>query len=135
MNKNALDSIEASVDFPVFAETAQTRPDMVYFLRPVRDKAAQASLCQPKDRQFVQKDLVGQMTRILFICWGNICRSPAAELAFTDLVRREGLEDEFFAASAGNRIYPPMRHLLYERGLDCSAKKARKIRRSDYRQL
>ena len=79
------------------------------------------------------------MIKVLFICWGNICRSPAAELIFSDLVQREGLENEFMAASAGvsneeegNPIYPPMRHLLYERGLDCSSKQARKIRRSDY---
>ena len=77
--------------------------------------------------------------KILFICWGNICRSPAAELAFTDLVRREGLEDEFFAASAGvsdeeegNRIYPPMRRVLESRGLDCAGHCARMLRRGDY---
>lgn len=81
------------------------------------------------------------MTKILFICWGNICRSPAAELIFTDMVRREGLESKFFAASAGisdeedgNPVYPPMRHLLYARGIDCSAKRARKYCRSDYQE-
>ena len=79
------------------------------------------------------------MMKILFICWGNICRSPAAELAFTDLVRREGLEDRFFAASAGvsdeeegNRIYPPMRRVLESRGLDCAGHCARMLRRGDY---
>ena len=77
--------------------------------------------------------------KILFICWGNICRSPAAELAFTDLVRREGLEGEFYAASAGvsdeeegNRIYPPMRRMLESRGLDCAGHCARMLRRGDY---
>ena len=77
--------------------------------------------------------------KILFICWGNICRSPAAELAFTDLVRREGLGDKFFAASAGvsdeeegNRIYPPMRRVLESRGLDCAGHCARMLRRGDY---
>ena len=77
--------------------------------------------------------------KILFICWGNICRSPAAELAFTDLVRREGLEGEFYAASAGvsdeeegNRIYPPMRRVLESRGLDCAGHCARMLRRGDY---
>ena len=77
--------------------------------------------------------------KILFICWGNICRSPAAELAFMDLVRREGLENEFFAASAGvsdeeegNRIYPPMRRVLESRGLDCAGHSARMLRRGDY---
>ncbi len=79
------------------------------------------------------------MTKILFICWGNICRSPAAELVFTDLARRAGLENEFFAASAGvsdeedgNGVYPPMRRLLEERGLDCSRHAARMLRRGDY---
>ena len=41
------------------------------------------------------------MTRILFICWGNICRSPAAALIFDDLARRAELENDFFTASAG----------------------------------
>ena len=78
------------------------------------------------------------MTRILFICWGNICRSPAAELLFTDMLRREGLEADFFADSAGvsdeeegNGVYPPMRRLLEERGIDCSAKRARPLRSRD----
>ena len=79
------------------------------------------------------------MTRILFICWGNICRSPAAELVFMDLVRREGLVDKFSAASAGvsdeeegNLIYPPMRRVLEARGLDCAGHCARMLRRGDY---
>ena len=79
------------------------------------------------------------MTRILFICWGNICRSPAAELLFTDLARRAGREGDFFAASAGvsdeeegNGVYPPMRRLLEARGLDCSQHAARMLRRRDY---
>lgn len=79
------------------------------------------------------------MTKILFICWGNICRSPAAELIFTDMARRAGRGDAFFAASAGvsdeedgSGVYPPMRRLLEERGLDCSGHCARMLRRSDY---
>ena len=79
------------------------------------------------------------MTKILFICWGNICRSPAAALIFTDMARRAGREDEFYAASAGvsdeedgNTVYPPMRRLLEERGLDCAGHCARMLRRGDY---
>ncbi len=79
------------------------------------------------------------MTKILFICWGNICRSPAAALIFADLARREGLEDAFFVASAGvsdeedgNGVYPPMRRLLEARGLDCAGHSARMLRRGDY---
>jgi len=79
------------------------------------------------------------MTKILFICWGNICRSPAAELLFTDMARRAGRADEFYAASAGvsdeeegNGVYPPMRRLLEARGLDCAGRCARMLRRRDY---
>ena len=79
------------------------------------------------------------MTKILFICWGNICRSPAAELIFTDMARRAGRGDDYFAASAGvsdeeegNGVYPPMRRLLEARGLDCSGHAARMFRRDDY---
>jgi len=79
------------------------------------------------------------MTKILFICWGNICRSPAAEFLFADMARREGLAEEFLTASAGvsdeeegNGVYPPMRRLLEARGIDCSGKTARRFRRGDY---
>ena len=79
------------------------------------------------------------MTRILFICWGNICRSPAAALLFTDMARRTGRAEAFFAASAGvsdeeegNGVYPPMRRLLEERGIDCALHEARMLRRGDY---
>lgn len=53
-------------------------------------------------------------TRILFVCHGNICRSPMAEFVMKDLVRKAGLEDEFYIESAatsteeiGNEVYPP----------------------------
>ncbi|MBR4392959.1 MAG: barstar family protein [Oscillospiraceae bacterium] len=79
------------------------------------------------------------MTRILFICHGNICRSPAAELILRDLIHRVGLSDEYEISSAattteeiGNGVYPPMRRLLTEKGLDCSDFAARQITRSDY---
>ena len=79
------------------------------------------------------------MTKILFVCHGNICRSPAAELLFRDLAERTGLADEYEVSSAatsseeiGNPIYPPMRRILEERGLDCSKNSARRVVRSDY---
>ena len=79
------------------------------------------------------------MTRILFICWGNICRSPAAALVFDELARRAGQENDFITASAGvsdeeegNGVYPPMRRLLAARGIDCAGKTARRIRPDDY---
>lgn len=59
------------------------------------------------------------MIKILFICHGNICRSPLAEFLFKDMVKKAGREDEFEIASAatsteelGEPVYPPVRKLL-----------------------
>jgi protein-tyrosine-phosphatase len=82
--------------------------------------------------------------RILFVCWGNICRSPMAEFVMKDLVKRAGMEDRFEIASAGtsgeeigwdgvgNPVYPPARKKLAEHGLNCEGKRARRITRADY---
>ncbi len=82
--------------------------------------------------------------RILFVCWGNICRSPMAEFVMKDLVKRAGMEDRFEIASAGTSdeeigwdgvgkpVYPPARQKLAEHGLDCEGKRARQITRADY---
>ena len=79
------------------------------------------------------------MKKVLFVCHGNICRSPAAEFVMKDLVRRAGLAEEFEIASAatsteelGNPVYPPMRRVLSAHGIDCTGKTARQIRRADY---
>ncbi len=79
------------------------------------------------------------MTRILFVCLGNICRSPMAEFVMKDLVAKKGLSQEFEIASAatcsdelGNPVYPPVRKLLAERGISCAGKTARKITAEDY---
>ena len=79
------------------------------------------------------------MTKILFVCHGNICRSPMAEFVMKDLVRREGLEEEYEIASAatsreelGNPVYPPARRKLAEHGIDCAGKTARQLTRADY---
>ena len=81
------------------------------------------------------------MKKILFICHGNICRSPMAEFVMKDLVEKAGLEQEFHIASAatsteeiGNPVYPPARRKLAEHGIDCSGKTARQLRRDDYGQ-
>ena len=86
----------------------------------------------------------GKKIRILFVCWGNICRSPMAEFIMKDIVSRAGREAEFEIASAatsdeeirwdgtGNPVYLPARRKLEEHGLDCSGKRARQLTRADY---
>ena len=79
------------------------------------------------------------MVRILFICHGNICRSPMAEFVMKDLVKKAGLESRFHIESAatsteelGNPVYPPARRKLAEHGIDCTGKTARQLTKSDY---
>lgn len=80
-----------------------------------------------------------EITRILFICYGNICRSPMAEFVMKDKVRKAGLEEAFEIASAatsteeiGNPVYPPVRDLLTAHGISCKGKTARQITKADY---
>ena len=79
------------------------------------------------------------MIRILFVCHGNICRSPMAEMVMKELVRRRRLEDCFFIASCatsteeiGNPVYPPARAELARRGIPCEKRGARQLTRRDY---
>lgn len=79
------------------------------------------------------------MPKILFVCHGNICRSPMAEFIMKDLVRSAGREDEFLIESAatsteelGNPVYPPARLKLAEHGIRCDGKRARQLRKDDY---
>ena len=79
------------------------------------------------------------MKKILFICHGNICRSPMAEFVMKDLTAKAGRAEEFHIESAatsreelGNPVYPPARKLLNSKGIDCSGKRARQITKKDY---
>lgn len=79
------------------------------------------------------------MTSILFICHGNICRSPMTEFVMKDLVKKSGLEAQFHIESAatsteeiGNPVYPPARRKLAEHGISCEGKTARRLIRADY---
>ena len=79
------------------------------------------------------------MTKILFVCHGNICRSPMAEFVMKDLVKKAGLEGDFEIASAatsreelGNPVYPPARKLLLAHGIDPAGKRAMQMTRADY---
>ena len=77
--------------------------------------------------------------RILFVCHGNICRSPMAEFVMKHLADEAGLTSKFVIASAatsteeiGNDVYPPARRKLAEHGIACSSRRARRMTRSDY---
>lgn len=79
------------------------------------------------------------MTKLLFICHGNICRSPMAEYAMRDMVEKAGLSAKYQIASAatsreelGNPVYPPARRKLEEHGINCAGHAARQLVRADY---
>ena len=79
------------------------------------------------------------MKKILFVCHGNICRSPMAEFVMKDLVKKAGLESQFCIESAatsreeiGNPVYPPARQKLKEHGISCEGHAARQLTNQDY---
>lgn len=79
------------------------------------------------------------MTRILFVCHGNICRSPMAEFVMRDLVKKAGLEGQFHIESAatsteeiGNPVHRGTQEKLRQAGISCAGKTARQLTRSDY---
>lgn len=79
------------------------------------------------------------MKKILFLCHGNICRSPMAEFVFLELARRAGVSERFEVASAatsreeiGNDMYPPAKACLRAHGIPFSRRHARQVTRADY---
>ncbi len=83
------------------------------------------------------------MTKIMFVCHGNICRSPMAEFIFRDLIKKQGTEREFTVSSSatsteeiwgdtGNPVYPPARDELKKHGISCEGKRAVQLKKSDY---
>ncbi|MBQ9708943.1 MAG: low molecular weight phosphotyrosine protein phosphatase [Firmicutes bacterium] len=79
------------------------------------------------------------MIKILFVCHGNICRSPMAEFVFKEMIKIRGVADLFQVASAatsreemGNPVYPPARRKLAENGIGCEGHHARQMTKSDY---
>ena len=83
------------------------------------------------------------MTRILFVCHGNICRSPMAEFILKDMVKKQRIEQDFAIASCatsteeiyggvGNPVYPPAKEQLRRHGISCEGKRAVQLRKSDY---
>ena len=82
-------------------------------------------------------------TRIMFVCLGNICRSPMAEIIFKDLVKKAGRENDFVIASSatssenvwngvGAEVYPPAKKILATHGLSAAGKRAVQLKASDY---
>ena len=83
------------------------------------------------------------MTKVLFVCHGNICRSPMCEFVMKKLVADRGLADKYEIASAattteeiwggrGNPVYPPAKRKLAEHGIRCDGKRAVLMTRDDY---
>ena len=83
------------------------------------------------------------MTRILFICHGNICRSPMAEFIFKDMIKKQKREKDFYVASCatsneeiwngvGNPVYPPAKKELANHGISCEGKRAVRLVKADY---
>lgn len=79
------------------------------------------------------------MIKILFVCLGNICRSPMAEFVFKDMVKRKGLENEFFIASAatsteeiGNQVHYGTKNKLSQYGISTAGKTAIQLTSRDY---
>ena len=80
------------------------------------------------------------MIKILFICHGNICRSPMWQYILQDMASRRGRSGEFEIDSAavsreeiGNGVYPPARRELERRGVPCGGHRARQVTMEDYR--
>ena len=83
------------------------------------------------------------MVKIMFVCHGNICRSPMAEFIFKKMLAERGLSDLFFVSSCatsteeiwngiGNPVYPPARAELMRHGIDPAGKRAVQLKKSDY---
>ena len=83
------------------------------------------------------------MYKIMFVCHGNICRSPMAEFIFKNLVSERGVEEKYFISSSatsreeiwgdvGNPVYPPARAELQRHGIGCDGKRAVQLEKNDY---
>ncbi len=83
------------------------------------------------------------MIKIMFVCHGNICRSPMAEFIFKDMLQKCGREKEFAVASSatsteeiwngiGNPVYPPAQEELAKHNISCKGKRAVQLKKSHY---
>lgn len=83
------------------------------------------------------------MIKVLFVCHGNICRSPMAEFILKEMVKELGVDSQFYIASAatsteeiwngvGNPVYPPAKKELAKHGISCEGKRAVQLQKKDY---
>ena len=79
------------------------------------------------------------MIKVLFVCHGNICRSPMAEFIFKDYLKKKKMDDLFHIESCatsseeiGNPVHYGTKRILDNLGIDCSSKRARKIKQQDF---
>ena len=83
------------------------------------------------------------MIKIMFVCHGNICRSPMAEFIFLDMLKKQGRENDFYVSSSatsseeiyngiGNPVYPPAERELLKHGISCRGKRAVQLKKEDY---
>ena len=83
------------------------------------------------------------MKRIMFVCHGNICRSPMAEFIFKDMLKKQGRDNDYIVTSSatsteeiwngiGNPVYPPAKAELLKHGITCDGKRAVQLKKSDY---
>ena len=83
------------------------------------------------------------MIKIMFVCHGNICRSPMAEFIFRDLINKNGIAERFYVSSCatsteeiwngiGNPVYPPAKRELAKHNISCDGKRAVQLKKSDY---
>ena len=81
--------------------------------------------------------------KIMFVCHGNICRSPMAEFIFKDMIKKAGLSKDITVSSCatsteeiwngiGNPVYPPAKRELLKHGISCDGKRAVQLKKSDY---
>lgn len=80
-----------------------------------------------------------KITKIMFVCHGNICRSPMAEFLFKDIIKKAGVEDKFIIKSSatsyeeiGGSVHRETAKILNKHGIDCQGKYAEKLKSEDY---
>ena len=108
-------------------------------------KYARKSEKSRKVKRLEKPENTGNMRKIkiLFVCHGNICRSPMAEFVFKDMINKKQLQSDFYIASAatsteeiwngiGNPVYPPAQRELAKHGISCEGKRAVQLKKSDY---